>query len=411
MNPFILVSLIFALFCVLERLFPHYSLEEKSQWYTRATFFNLLQLAISYVMSLTWDKYMSGFDSIFHPDPNYPFWNGFMGYIVITWVYYWWHYIRHESDVFWLATHQLHHSIERIEVLASFYKHPLEILSNAVIIGFFTYPILGLDANGAAWLSFWTGIAEVFYHMNIGTPSWIGYIVQRPENHCLHHLKDQRGSHNYADIPIWDMLGGTFKNVTSHVKSGFSNDGELKVKEMIKFKDVLRGKEFPKIFTLDNLFFTILLCVGCMSTVGYIFQSDALRGVGFLTASSPLPFVFSEYNGFETFSTTYHFDGITESNERFGLDMDHLFYGNLQGPYNRKNVFGVALSYGPFFTDDTLVQIRDEILHWSMCQGGLTDELLIPYGVHGIRNGTITIKSKTQGNENLTWSLKIDCRL
>jgi sterol desaturase/sphingolipid hydroxylase (fatty acid hydroxylase superfamily) len=49
-----------------------------------------------------------------------------------------------------------------------------------------------------------------FQHANLRTPRWLGYVLQRPEAHSVHHA---RGVHayNYADLPIFDMLFGTFK--------------------------------------------------------------------------------------------------------------------------------------------------------------------------------------------------------
>ena len=56
-----------------------------------------------------------------------------------------------------------------------------------------------------------TGIAELFYHWNIKTPYWIGFLIQRPESHCIHHQRNKH-SNNYSDLPLWDMLFGTFHN-------------------------------------------------------------------------------------------------------------------------------------------------------------------------------------------------------
>src|SRR5260370_10151383 len=56
-----------------------------------------------------------------------------------------------------------------------------------------------------------SGLAELVYHWNVKTPHWLGYIFQRPESHCIHH---QEGVHafNYSDLPMWDMLFGTYRN-------------------------------------------------------------------------------------------------------------------------------------------------------------------------------------------------------
>ena len=50
-----------------------------------------------------------------------------VGYLVITFVYYWWHRARHEVPILWRCFHQVHHSPQRIEIITSFYKHPVEI--------------------------------------------------------------------------------------------------------------------------------------------------------------------------------------------------------------------------------------------------------------------------------------------
>jgi sterol desaturase/sphingolipid hydroxylase (fatty acid hydroxylase superfamily) len=44
---------------------------------------------------------------------------------------------------------------------------------------------------------------------------WLGYFIERPESHSLHH---QRGvhRHNDADLPVLDMLFGTFHNPREH---------------------------------------------------------------------------------------------------------------------------------------------------------------------------------------------------
>ena len=55
------------------------------------------------------------------------------------------------------------------------------------------------------------GIAELFYHWNVRTPRWLGTIVQRPESHCVHH-QEQLHRHNYADLPVFDLLFGTYLN-------------------------------------------------------------------------------------------------------------------------------------------------------------------------------------------------------
>jgi len=160
------------------------------------------------------------------------------GYFVITFVYYWWHRWRHEVPFLWRWIHQLHHSPQRIEVLTSFYKHPLELLAN-ISISSGTLFLIGLGPEAAAGTLVLSGTAELFYHWNVKTPYWLGFIVQRPESHCVHH---QEGAHayNYADLPLWDMLFGTFRNPRRwNARCGFGPD-EHRLPEMFRGVDVSR---------------------------------------------------------------------------------------------------------------------------------------------------------------------------
>src|SRR5690606_17003560 len=125
-------------------------------------------------------------------------------------VFYWWHRARHDVNFLWLALHQIHHSPARIETITSFYKHPLEIVCNSLIIGFINHVILGVGLEGAAWTLLFSAVGEYFYHMNIATPRWVGLFFQRPEMHRIHHQLG-RHYHNFSDIPLWDALFGTYR--------------------------------------------------------------------------------------------------------------------------------------------------------------------------------------------------------
>ena len=70
------------------------------------------------------------------------------------------------------------------------------------------------------------------------TPQWIGYLIQRPESHCVHH---RMGVHyyNYADFPVWDMLFGTFRNPREfRGECGFEAGADRQMGAMFGFADV-----------------------------------------------------------------------------------------------------------------------------------------------------------------------------
>ncbi len=228
----ILVVLVIGLaMLAVECAFPGRQFERPSGWHRRAICLNVVQAGVTFLSAMTWDRLF----------PDLALWrlgasslmaDALLGYVAITFVYYWWHRARHEFAFLW-RFHQLHHSPCRIEVLTTFYKHPIEILVNGILSSAILYLLLGLDAASASLAILLSGAAELFYHWNIRTPRWLGYMIQRPESHCVHH---QRGWHrnNYSDLPLWDILFGTFENPdASRYTCGFGVDAEQHVGTML----------------------------------------------------------------------------------------------------------------------------------------------------------------------------------
>lgn len=227
---------------VLERLIPDQVLTKVNGWWARVIVVNILQLGVVLLADLAWNQW---FHVHLFSLPIYfsPPLAAFVTYLILTFVFYWWHRLRHDINFLWLSCHQLHHSASRIETITSFYKHPVELIINGIIIAAVNFGLCGLTIDGAAWVTLYTALAEFFYHMNIKTPHWIGYIIQRPEMHRIHH---RRGFHynNFADLPIWDMLFGTFENPPAvETPCGFKPDREVRFTDILRFRNV--NNPFP----------------------------------------------------------------------------------------------------------------------------------------------------------------------
>lgn len=223
---------------VLERVIPDQKLPQVKGWWSRVVLINIFQMGILILGGFTWDRWFQG-ASLFRLKDHLPVpFQAIVAYFVITFVYYWWHRARHDVPFLWNTMHQLHHSPRRIETITSFYKHPVEIIINSLIIGSIIYLILGSSVAAGALTSFLTGIAEYFYHMNIKTPRWVGYFLQRPEMHRIHHKRSHHYG-NFADLPLWDMLFGTYDNPPTYQGDcGFKPEREEKLLDMLVFKNV-----------------------------------------------------------------------------------------------------------------------------------------------------------------------------
>jgi sterol desaturase/sphingolipid hydroxylase (fatty acid hydroxylase superfamily) len=236
-----MLTVIFAVFAfcfVLERVIPGWRLPKVRTWPLRVLAINGVQLIVVVVAGMTWERWLST-ASLFHLSRHVgPAVGGLIAYFIATFVFYWWHRWRHEHDLLWRGFHQIHHSPQRLEVITSFYKHPGEMIVNSIIGSLLVYALLGLSAEAGAWYTLCTALGEFFYHTNVRTPRWVGFVFQRPEMHRIHH---QYGRHknNYGDITWWDMLFGTYENPPEwDDRCGFDDAKEQQLLKMLRYRDV-----------------------------------------------------------------------------------------------------------------------------------------------------------------------------
>jgi sterol desaturase/sphingolipid hydroxylase (fatty acid hydroxylase superfamily) len=160
------------------------------------------------------------------------------GYVVLSGLAYAMHRAFHAVPVLWRYTHQLHHSPQRVDMSGSVFFHPFEMAAQVLLQLFVTVVVLGLDPLAAALVGYVAAFYGMFQHWNVHTPRRLGYLIQRPEAHCEHHRK---GVHawNYGDLPVWDLLFGTFRNpATFEGACGFETPADRQVLAMLAARDV-----------------------------------------------------------------------------------------------------------------------------------------------------------------------------
>ncbi|MFL6574486.1 MAG: sterol desaturase family protein [Burkholderiales bacterium] len=161
-----------------------------------------------------------------------------IGILVYELVHYWYHRAAHRWDWLWRLGHQVHHSAESVDAFGAYYLHPLDavLFTTWAVLVFF--PLLGLSPEAGAIASAFLAFNAAFQHANIRTPRWLGYLVQRPESHGVHH---GRGVHryNYSDLPLWDMVFGSFRNPGARetpLSAGFYRGASARLVAMLAFR-------------------------------------------------------------------------------------------------------------------------------------------------------------------------------
>lgn len=213
-------------------------------WRLRAFLVSAAAFAFSMVVAGAIGSWLAGV-SLFDLSGLGTFGGAVVGILVYEVLHYAYHRAAHTNGWLWRYGHQMHHSAEAVDAFGAYYLSPLDTLMFTSIASLVFFPLLGLSLEaglvGSAFLSF----NAVFQHANLRTPRWLGYLIQRPESHSLHHGRGVH-AHNYADLPLVDMLFGTFSNPDAHrAEVGFWKGASSRLGAMWIGRDVSEPPTAP----------------------------------------------------------------------------------------------------------------------------------------------------------------------
>jgi sterol desaturase/sphingolipid hydroxylase (fatty acid hydroxylase superfamily) len=231
------VPLTYALFAITEKLWPARRFPMRKGWQWIGIAFLLLILTagtvIPLLLPLEWIAAHRWIDGTGLGVAG----GAVAGYFVLSGVMYAWHRMVHNVAFLWRGFHQLHHSPQRVDMPGAVVFHPLEMAMQVLLQLFVTVVVLGLEPVAAALVGYIAAFYGMFQHWNVRTPQWLGFLIQRPEAHCVHHRK---GVHyyNFGDLPLWDILLGTFRNPREfNGECGFEEPGDRRMGAMLAFAD------------------------------------------------------------------------------------------------------------------------------------------------------------------------------
>lgn len=159
-------------------------------------------------------------------------------YLSVSLANYVFHRAEHRFGWMWRYLHQLHHAPVRMDLSGAAYTSPLEVATTVVIFVTVSSLVLGVTPVAAALAGTIGALFSMFQHLNVSTPRWLGYLIERPESHCVHHARDLHRS-NYSDLPLWDILFGTFENPDRFEGAvGFEEGASQRVGAMLLGVDV-----------------------------------------------------------------------------------------------------------------------------------------------------------------------------
>lgn len=117
--------------------------------------------------------------------------------------------------------------------------------------------------------------------------------------------------------------------------------------------------------------------LGLLQIAGDVLHLPLVKGFAFATAASPAPKVFSAVRGLETYSTHFYLEWTDVQGSFHSTEITPEMNSHMRGPYNRRNIFGAVLAYGPVLVSDTRSRpMFDAVASYALCgQAPLLREL------------------------------------
>jgi sterol desaturase/sphingolipid hydroxylase (fatty acid hydroxylase superfamily) len=227
---------------VVEWLWPARALPEAGRWRLKGLLFMGLYFVVASTAPLLWTTWLG--EHRLMDASGLGTWGGAaFAFVVVELGIYAWHRTMHRVDFLWRWFHQMHHSAERVDVFGAFYFHPLDMLGFTFVGSLALVWATGVTAEAAGIANLLATFLAMLQHANIKTPHWLGYLINRPEQHALHH---ERGVHayNYADFVFIDLLFGTHQNPrTWDAQAGLYDGASQRVFDMLIGRDLLAAQQ------------------------------------------------------------------------------------------------------------------------------------------------------------------------
>lgn len=232
---------IYAALVLWEAIVPARPLPRIRAWWLRGMTSFMIFFFLSSYLPMLWSEYLAQYQ-LFDLTGLGKWPGALAGLLVYEAGVYVYHRGMHSADFLWYTMHQMHHSAERLDTYSAFWFSPLDMVGWTALASFCLTLIVGVSPEAATLVLYVTMFLGIFQHANIRTPRWLGYFIQRPESHSYHH---ERGVHarNYSDLPLFDMLFGTFYNPHEFAPAtGFYDGASYRVGDMLCFRDVSKAR-------------------------------------------------------------------------------------------------------------------------------------------------------------------------
>jgi hypothetical protein len=159
--------------------------------------------------------------------------------------------------------------------------------------------------------------------------------------------------------------------------------------------------------TRTRIVFAALVALGTMQIAADVLAMPKLKAVFAATQVSPAMKVFTAHQGYETHAARFALSWVDAEGVTQRLDLDPEVYRNVGGPYNRRNVYGAALAYGPLMrSDPKLRPMQESVMHYAFCSPGtLRSDLGVPADARQLTIHVLPVGRTTRTDLEFSWEV------
>jgi hypothetical protein len=160
--------------------------------------------------------------------------------------------------------------------------------------------------------------------------------------------------------------------------------------------------------TRSRLVFGFLVGLGCLQATADVLGLPRLKALAAATQVSPAMKVFTAQQGYETQAARFTLQWRDGSGAH-ELAITPAIYKGVKGPYNRRNVYGAALAYGPVLRErEETRRMQESVMRYGLCNGGpLRKELGVPADATDLSVRVTPVRPPVRTDLQLEW--EIDC--
>lgn len=156
------------------------------------------------------------------------------------------------------------------------------------------------------------------------------------------------------------------------------------------------------------LVFGFLVGVGSLQIVAEMLTLPKVKALAAATQVSPAMKVFTAHQGYETHAARFALSWRDAKGSVHELQLDPKTYASVRGPYNRRNVYGAALAYGPLLRSDAnLRPMQDSVMRYAFCDPGIMRaELGVPSDAVNLQVHITPVRELARHDLELSWEVR-----